>query len=288
MSERTNQTVEIALRHYIHTSPDPTSWPDVLPKLQASLDGASSSTTGKTRYDIAYNFEPNQALDMVKASTKKFADFDLVDFDTKVIARKEASDAMAFAHMKQKFYYDRKQQPMFFRKDNEVLLRLHKGYDIPATAVTGRKYGQQYVGPFKILDRTGHLAYRLELLEHWRIHDVFTVAQLEPLPDSYYIEKLLNKRMIKRGRKMVAQYLVRWEGYEPQHDEWRTIDELSNAAALIKDYEESMRSQQQQAATDVVATEGVATRGSIVAAKGDAVATVVPKEPAKRGRGDNA
>ncbi len=296
MSERTNQTVEIALRHYIHTSPDPTSWPDVLPKLQAGLNGASSSTTGKTPYDIAYGFEPNQALDLAKTSTEKLA-----DFDTKVIARKEASDAIAFASMRQKFYYDRKHQPMFFRKGDEVLLRLHKGYDIPATAVTGKKYGQQYVGPFKILDRIGRLAYRLELPEHWRIHNVFTVAQLEPLPDtkdpfdrtrpehppsvfvegdtdnwkSYYIEKLLNKRMIKRGRKMVTQYLVRWEGYESQHDDWRTIDELSNAAALVKEYEESMRGQQQ----------AVATEGDAAATKDGAVATVAPKEPNKRGRG---
>ena len=105
-----------------------------------------------------------------------------------------------------------------------------------ATAVTGRKYGQQYAGPFKILDRVGRLVYRLDIPKHWRIYNVFTVAQLEPVPaaaadpfgrerpahppsvfvegdtdkwKSYYVERLLNKRMVRKGGRMVAQYLVR-------------------------------------------------------------------------------
>ena len=71
---------------------------------------------------------------------------------------------------------------MFFKLGDKVLLYLYKGYDIPAIAVTGRKYGQQYVGPFKVRDRVGRLVYRLEILEYWRIYNIFTVAQLEPVP----------------------------------------------------------------------------------------------------------
>ena len=225
MSERTNQTVEIALQHHIYTLNNPTSWPDILPKLQAGLNGSSSTTMGRTPYDIAYGFEPNQALDLVKVSHKKG------DFDMKVVARKEATDAISFTTMTQKFYYNHKHQPIFLKPGDEVLLRLHKGYDIPATAVTGRKYGQQYVGPFKVLDRVGCLAYRLDILDYWRIYNVFTIAQLEPVPaagadlfgrerpahppsvfvegdtdnwKSYYVEKLLNKRMVRRGGKLVA------------------------------------------------------------------------------------
>ena len=33
-----------------------------------------------------------------------------------------------------------------------------------------------------------------------------------------------------------------------QHDDWRTVDELSNTTALIKEYEESLRGQQQPSA----------------------------------------
>ena len=66
---------------------------------------------------------------------------------------------------------------------DNVYIRLHKGYDIPATAVLGPKYSQQYAGPFKILEKVGRLAYRLKLPAHWRIHPVLSVAQLEPCLD---------------------------------------------------------------------------------------------------------
>lgn len=75
-----------------------------------------------------------------------------------------------------------------------------------------------------------------------RIHDVISVAQLEPatdpaedpyrrrrLPmpavvvdgeDEYEIEKLLQKRRIRRGRGWSTQYLVRWLTYGPEDDTW--------------------------------------------------------------------
>ena len=112
------------------------------------------------------------------------------------------------------------------------------------------------------------LAYRLDNPEHFRIHNVFTVAQLELVnaavadsfdrkrpthapsgfrecdtdnQESYYIERLLDRRAIKQGRTRITQYLVKWEGYGPQHDDWRTLKELSNATTLVKEYEESLR-----------------------------------------------
>jgi hypothetical protein len=53
---------------------------------------------------------------------------------------------------------------------------------------------------------------------------------------SFEIERLINKRTTARG----AEYLIRWKGYGPQHDEWRSIPELQNALDLVSDYENSM------------------------------------------------
>ena len=165
--------------------------------------------------------------------------------------------------MNAKHHYDRKHQPLFMKKDGYALIRLHHGYQIPANDVLGKKYGQQYVGPFKILEKIGRLAYRLDLPAHWRIHPVLSVAQLEPAPSgpdpyqrprpshpdtvfvegdttrvkSYEIDSLINKReTARRG----PEYLVRWKGYGPEYDEWRNIPELGNAMDLVKDYEQAM------------------------------------------------
>lgn len=52
-SERTNQTVEIALRFFVHALDDPFRWPEVLPCIQSILNNTSSSTTSKTPNEIA-------------------------------------------------------------------------------------------------------------------------------------------------------------------------------------------------------------------------------------------
>lgn len=63
-SERTNQTVEIALRFFVHALEDPALWPEVLPRFQSVLNNTFFSTTGKTPNKIAYGFSPRRPLDL--------------------------------------------------------------------------------------------------------------------------------------------------------------------------------------------------------------------------------
>jgi hypothetical protein len=59
-------------------------------------------------------------------------------------------------------------------------LRLHTGYNIPAA--TSKKLHMQRVGPFRVLERIGRLAYKLDIPSNWQFHPVFSVAHLEPAP----------------------------------------------------------------------------------------------------------
>ena len=54
---------------------------------------------------------------------------------------------------------------------------------------------------------------------------------------SYEIERLIDKRLRKYGRKTIIEYLVRWKGYGSEFDQWYGIDLLDNAAELVDDYE---------------------------------------------------
>lgn len=255
-SERTNQTAEIALRFYLNTMTDNRLWPEVLPIIQALLNNLPSSTTQQTPNEIAYGFRPNTTTDLI-ASSK------IIDLPT---ARTSATDAISFAQMNQKRSYDRTHQPMFLKEGDYAMLRLHKGYSIPRAA--SKKLSQQYVGPFKVTARIGRLAYKLDIPSSWNIHPVFTIAQLEPVPapdqdpylrqpydhppaiyvegdtdesKSYEIDRLLNKRTIKKGRGYSTQYLVSWKGYGPEHDQWYTMGQLEDAQELIDDYERQSR-----------------------------------------------
>ena len=110
-----------------------------------------------------------------------------------------------------------------------------------------RKFLSKYVGPFKILKRIGHLAYRLELPPKWKIHPVFHVSLLKkyevgwaykPLPPpedldvdaEYDVEDVLDVRVHKRknGQIKSRDFLVKWLDYGPEHNSWEPESLLSD------------------------------------------------------------
>lgn len=93
----------------------------------------------------------------------------------------DAKDAIAFAAIRMKERYDSKYTALFFKVGDLVNLRLHHGYRVPG--VTSKKTGPQFVGPFRVTERIRRLAYRLDLSPTMRIHDVISVAHLEPATD---------------------------------------------------------------------------------------------------------
>lgn len=58
--------------------------------------------------------------------------------------------------------------------------------------------------------------------------------------DSYEIEKLLDKREVRRGRGVSTEYLVRWAGYGPEHDAWYNVKDLEDSKDLVDDYERAL------------------------------------------------
>ena len=159
--------------------------------------------------------------------------------------------------------------PYTFKKGDKVLLCLHKGYSIPqpANAIKVDKLGQRYVGPFEVVGRVGKQAYRLDIPGHWKVYPVFSVAQLEPYPDSidpfnrpipdkpdsvfvegdtdeyksYTVQRLLNKRVRCHGKGHSIKYLVRWQGYGPEYNQWYNVKYLDNAQQLVEDYEKAIQ-----------------------------------------------
>ena len=254
-SERTNQTIEIAIRFWIATLQKPEAWADTLPLIQFRYNNSLSQPLGRTPNEVASGFAVNEGLDFAAVERESLA---------KEVIRISASDAIAFAQMNNKFHYDRAHHPQYLREGDWALLLLHKGYNIPANRFTGRKVGQQKVGPFRVTERIGRLAYRLAIPDNWKIHPVFTVAQLEPAPDpredpysrvrpndpeavnaerddeepEWEVERILDRRERRRGRGSSIEYLVRWVGYGNEHDRWVNSKDLFTDE-LIRQYEEA-------------------------------------------------
>lgn len=133
-------------------------------------------------------------------------------------------------------------EQLFLEVNDLAFLRLHREYQIPATKRIITKSLQKFVRPFWVIEKIGKLAYRLNILLHWKVHLVFTIAQLEfymignlfkrqlsVQPPDLYVEqqssktdkvlwilkRVLRKRMMKKRKRITIKYLLRWK-------RWRT------------------------------------------------------------------
>ena len=79
--------------------------------------------------------------------------------------------------------------------------------------------------------------------------------------DEFTVDRIIDKRT-KRG---VAEYRVRWEGYESPDDTWERIENLATATEAVKEYEAS--TQAESAAPPAAATTGTTEGGRAAAAK---------------------
>ncbi len=126
-----------------------------------------------------------------------------------------------------------------------------------------KKISTQYIDSFKIIQRLERLIYHLNISSNWKIHFVFSIAQLESafdlaknsysrsrlthsfsvtdIQNEYEIERLLNKKIVKRDHEYFTKYLIRWKRYESEFDRWYNMKNLVNAKKLIADYEKELK-----------------------------------------------
>ena len=154
------------------------------------------------------------------------------------------------AQQRQKRYHDAKHIPAVFAVNEEVLLST-SGLQLKVSGT--HKLAPRYLGPFKILERIGQVAYRLELPVSMKIHDVFHVSLLKrylwdrtgridppPPPEviddepEWEVETILDHRLVKRGRKNKVEYLIKFLGYDTAHNMWQ--EDMTNCGYLVPDY----------------------------------------------------
>ena len=121
-----------------------------------------------------------------------------------------------------------------------------------------RKLQDRYVGLFKILERIGETAYRLDLSASNRqalrgLHNVFHVSLLwkyrsngldyEAPPikidgeEQYEVEAIWKHRVICNE----MQYLVKWVGYDKSENLWLTAGQLDSAKKILEAYRRKNR-----------------------------------------------
>ncbi|GJX47279.1 hypothetical protein Tco_0272469 [Tanacetum coccineum] len=86
---------------------------------------------------------------------------------------------MQVAHDRQKSYADLKHKPMEFQVGDKVMLKVSPWKGVVRFSKRG-KLNPRYVRPFKVLEKVGSIAYKLELREELsRVHNTFYVSNLK-------------------------------------------------------------------------------------------------------------
>ncbi|KAJ9553062.1 hypothetical protein OSB04_017107 [Centaurea solstitialis] len=115
------------------------------------------------------------------------------------------------------------------------------------------KLSKQFFGPFRILDRIGAVAYRLELPESSRIHPVFHVSllrpclgdpslQQNPLPplqddDLPFLQPtaILDHRVLDKNGKPTPQLLIQWSGCSTEGATWEDTSTFTTSFPTFHD-----------------------------------------------------
>jgi hypothetical protein len=253
--ERLNRTVEETLRAYVnHRQND---WDQLLTVAEFTINNAKQASTGYSPFELTYGQKPlspsllhnEHQIDTCAPQVDEFLECLRALHKT---ARKE----LERAQHRQKSYADSRHAVCDYAIGEKVYL---SAADIDTDITQARpsqKLKDKWLGLFTVLEHIGSVAYRLKLPSRMRIHPVFHVSKLEPVPadpfqrdapppppapvvledePQYEVEEILDHRK-RKGR---LQFLVKWLGYPLDDARWEPRAHLEpHAAELLREYEE--------------------------------------------------
>ncbi|GKF61581.1 hypothetical protein Tco_0181635, partial [Tanacetum coccineum] len=152
---------------------------------------------------------------------------------------------MQAARERQKSYADLKRKLMEFQVGDKVKLKVSHWKGVVHFGKRG-KLNPRYVGPFKVLEKVGEVAYKLELLEELsRVHNTFHVSNLkkcyadEPLAVSldglhfddklHFIEEpveIMDREVKRLKRSRISLVKVRWNSKRGPEFTWEREDQF--------------------------------------------------------------
>nr|GEZ58084.1 hypothetical protein [Tanacetum cinerariifolium] len=158
---------------------------------------------------------------------------------------KEIKQRMQAARDRQKSYANLKRKPMEFQIRDRVMLKVLPWKGVVRFGKRG-KLNPRYVGPFKVLDKVGTIAYKLKLPQELsRVHNTFYVSNLkkyhadEPLAvpfDGLHVDdklhfleepvKIVDREVKRLKRSRIPLIKVRWNSKRGPEFTWKRKDQF--------------------------------------------------------------
>ncbi|GJS79663.1 putative reverse transcriptase domain-containing protein [Tanacetum coccineum] len=174
-SERTIQTLEDMLRACVIDFGN--GWVKHLPLVEFSYNNSYHASIKAAPFEALYGRKCRSPVCWAEVGEVQLTGPEIVQETTeKVIQIKQRIQA---ARDRQKSYADLKRKPMEFQVGDRVMLKVSPWKGVVRFGKRG-KLNPRYVGPFKVLEKVGSVAYKLELPQELsRVHNTFHVSNLK-------------------------------------------------------------------------------------------------------------
>ena len=250
-SEITNSVVLDLLKCYVSDHKE--QWEQYLPLVEYAYNNTVHSSTGKAPFEIV---EGGKKVPPILHTKDKIFEADKFTKDWEE-AYKKVKEALQKTQAKQKKAADRHRRHLEFALGDWVLLRFEKAR---LKKMKGKerlypKLSMRYYGPFQVMERINDVAYRLQLPDHWKIHNAFHVSLLRPFngdvpedltdeqqPEVEELDEILipeqivaHKERKVRG-KVSRRYLVKFQNYSPMDAKWMEEGDLADSPNMLQLY----------------------------------------------------
>ena len=149
------------------------SWDDNLPYAEFSYNKSYQASLKMAPFEAWYGRRCRTPLSWDEVGDRQLFGPDLIDSEEKV---KVIRDRLKVAQFRQKSYSDTKRKEIVYEVGDRAYLRVSPLRGVKRFEVKG-KLAPCFVGPYRVLERMGEVAYKLELPEGLSgVHDVFHVS----------------------------------------------------------------------------------------------------------------
>ena len=262
-TERMNRTIEQMLRMFVNSAHD--DWDVFLPMVEFAYNNASQDSTGETPFVLNTGQHPLTPARRRGEGRSQGPSSKTLRVRMQSL-HEEARKCLLGAQARQKAYADKGRREQVFGVGQKVLLSTKfLTLQVPGA----KKLWPRWIGPYEIIAQVGPVAYKLRLPANMKCHDVFHVSLLaeykatgtvQPPPPEllsdqleYQVDRVLQHRERKTGRRVKREYLISWEGYGPDHNTWEPESHLSKAS-LDEYWEEQAARAQKRVARGVTPT----------------------------------
>ncbi|GJS39526.1 putative reverse transcriptase domain-containing protein [Tanacetum coccineum] len=174
-SERTIQTLEDMLRAYVLDFRG--SWDVHLPLVEFSYNISYHSSVRCAPFEALYGRKCRSPILWAEVGEGQLIGPELVQETTEKIS--QIKDSLKAARDRQKSYADKRRKPLEFSVGDYVLLKMSPWKGVVCFGKKGN-LAPRFVGPFKIIEKVGPVAYRLDLPEEFNgVHDTFHMSNLK-------------------------------------------------------------------------------------------------------------